>query len=151
MRCTLLISLFLFVASCGSDSSGSSQSAGTITLGPNQGVDFGSGDLIETGGAPFSKSDLYAVENGDELRLDTGGATITQNAPFLIFPKGGYESLDDIPNVAPQESDRGPLLNPAAGTGFVLQNYLDGGYTKGRIIETSPSAVTIEWERLVLE
>ncbi len=127
----------------------------SITLKGDQGVVFETGELIDTGAAPFSKADLYAIEGGTNgrLQLDTGKENSTKpSSPVTWFQVGGiasrFDSLDDVPNTKPKDDQTSKLLGAEQGNGFVTKNFLSDGYTKGWVSADTGEALTIEYEAL---
>lgn len=140
---------------CGSDAGGSSSEEEVprvLTIGPNQGIDFGAAAVVTTGGAPFSKSDIYATANGDFLKLASGGAKITEANPVTWFKNGGiprtFESHAQVPKTTPSADETEPLAKAQAGIGFVVKNHLDSGHTRCWIKSATADSVEIEFEAL---
>ena len=124
-------------------------SSGVITLNANEGVVFSTGDILP--GDKFNQVDLNATDNGDRLRLASGGETTTKPNPVNWFPAAGglyqmFTSLEDVPDDKPGNSAGTSQLKTTAGYGFVLKNYISDGYTRGWIRSSSPTEVVIEYE-----
>ncbi|MFT5430098.1 MAG: hypothetical protein ACI9OJ_000771 [Myxococcota bacterium] len=150
---TLFITLSstLLLIACSSSTGGGAEeetSSGEVSLGAGSGIAFGTATVI--GGNKFNQVDLVATENGDNLRLQTGGATSTKSEPVNWFKLGGvpqtFAALDDVPFEKPADSDTQPLLAPKTGNGFVLKNYATGGWTRGFIKSADATTITINYE-----
>ena len=141
--------LSLLLIACAESRGSRSGGSGVVTLHADEGVVFDNGEILP--GDKFNQVDLLATDNGDRLRLATGGATTTKPNPVNWFPASGglyqmFEGLDDVPADKPTESTGTSMLKTTSGYGFVLQNYVSGGYTVGWIQSSSPTEVIIEYE-----
>lgn len=121
--------------------------AGTITLGPDEGVDFFSGKLRDPGN--YANSDLIASRNADGLKLSTGGDSATHSRLVNWFKTGGgvprtFASLAEVPTDRPGETMNEPLVKAKTGNGFLVER-ADGGYTKGWIASAVGTSITIEF------
>ncbi|MEC8025278.1 MAG: hypothetical protein VX223_15230, partial [Myxococcota bacterium] len=99
----------------------------------------------------FNQVDLLATENGDRIRLATGGPTTTKPNPIIWFESAGgmletYSSLDEVPYDKPASETGAAMLKTETGLGFVLENYTSSGFTKGWIRSATASEVVIEYE-----
>ena len=144
-----VLSSLLLTACAESRGSRSGGGSGVVTLNADEGVVFASGEILP--GDKFNQVDLLATDNGDRLRLATGGATTTKPNPVNWFPASGglyqmFESLDDVPADKPTDSTGTSMLKTTSGYGFVIQNYVSEGYTVGWIQSSSPTEVIIEYE-----
>lgn len=143
------IACLVLTIGCAESRRSASASSGLITLNANEGVVFTTGDILP--GDKFNQVDLIATDNGDRLRLASGGETTTKPNPVNWFPADGglyqmFTSLDDVPADKPGDTSGTSQLKTTAGYGFVLKNYISGGYTKGWIQSSSPTEVVIEYE-----
>lgn len=132
---------------CG-DEATSGPRSGSETLTKDTGIDFTTGALKKPG--TFANSDLFATNNGDHLRLSTGGDKPTELRPIVLFRNAGlvprtFERLADVPTDAPTGFDGVPAAR--TGYGFVLES-IDGDLIRGWIKEGTATSVTIEWDRL---
>lgn len=146
---TIVILGWLVIASvaCDSSSEPGDPVAGTITLGPDEGVDLFSGALKEPG--HYGNSDLIASRNADGLKLSTGGDSPTHNRRVNWFKTGGgvprtFASLDEVPTDRPTEGMNEPLIKAKTGNGFLVER-ADGGFTKGWVASAEGTLVTIEF------
>ncbi len=137
------------VASCESNPRSTADEFGVITLNADDGVVFATGEIIP--GDKFNQVDLLATENGDRIRLATGGPTTTKPNPIIWFESAGgmletYSSLDEVPYDKPSSETGAAMLKTDTGLGFVLENYTSSGFTKGWIRSATASEVVIEYE-----
>ncbi len=121
------------------------------TISTEEGIVFSTGELVE-GHPPFSKTDLYVVTNGPEgPQLKTGATKITEHgSPVNWFMQGGiarkWDSLDQVPHTLPTEDSQDTLQHAKYGNGFLVENFLSSGYTRGFISAATPDSVTIQYE-----
>ncbi len=115
----------------------------TITIKPEQGVDFVAGKVVHK--ANFKNSDMYATAGHPFLKLSPGGAKSTESNPCAWH--GKRSSFDDIPTAAPTAAGTS-LPNAKKYESFVVKNQVGGGYTRGWIIAGDWKSVTIEYELL---
>lgn len=151
-----VLGIIVSVMGCGSDAMRkSSQNDGAITITKEQGIDFTRRQVVDPGN--FANSDIYAVDNGHALKLSSGGVksevsgkfTSTESQPVTWFLTGGvaqeFDSLEDVPVELPKKPYQ-PLLHAKVGNGFIVKNAQGFGYTRGWIVESSPTSVTIEFD-----
>lgn len=134
---------------CGDDAA--PPDAGTITLGRDQGVDFGTGKVRDPGN--YANADLFATHNGDAgMKLATGGDNPTHNRAITWFRNGGlpgqFPDLASVPK-APLPTTSDQLVHAKTGNGFLLET-ADGDHVRGWLATASATSVTLEWQRVIL-
>lgn len=115
-----------------------------VTLKPEQGVNFATGQVIDPGN--FKNSDLYATYGHTYLKITPGGDKSTVSNPVLW--QGPVNSFDQITFNVPVDGKGYSLAQARSGEAFVLKNHLSDGYTRGWIIAGDDTVVTIEYELL---
>ena len=118
----------------------------TTTFGHEQGVDMLTGEMQDPGN--FANSDLFAKDNGDALKLSTGGDNAINTRSAEWFQTGGtadtFQGIDAVPN-GPAPSGYGlPLTKAKVGNGFIIA-VSDGSLFKGHIIDASATSVTVTY------
>jgi len=155
MKYLILVITFV-VMGCSSDvTRKAAKNDGALTIKKDQGIDFTRHQITDPGN--FANSDIYAVDNGHALKLLSGGVkseisgkfTSTSSQPVTWFMTGGvaeeFSSLAEIPVELPKKPYQ-PLLHAKKGNGFIVKNAQGFGYTRGRIVDSAPSFVTIEFD-----
>jgi hypothetical protein len=144
LTCTL-------AASCGDDDAGDASPAypAVASFGHEQGVDMVAGEFQDPG--TFANSDLFAKDNGDALKLSTGGPNAIHTRSAEWFQTGGtadvFATLDEVPNSPIPSGDGLPLTKAKVGNGFIIEAS-DGNLFKGHILDASATSVTVEYEPL---
>ncbi|HIA04533.1 MAG TPA: hypothetical protein EYN66_21995 [Myxococcales bacterium] len=132
----------------GGTTGGSPTESKTITLNAETGINFETGEYLKPGN--FKNSDVYATAGKSYLKLTPGGPIPTQSNPVTWFKGAGgfhstYSSLNQVPNSKPDDKGGKSLVKAKAGIGFVVQNNVSTGYTKGWIQNGGPNQVIIEY------
>ena len=143
LTCTL-------AASCGDGEAAAGPSyPATASFGHEQGVDMVTAEAQDPG--TFANSDLFAKDNGDALKLSTGGPNAIHTRSAEWFQTGGtadvFTTLDEVPNSPIPSGDGLPLTKAKAGNGFIIE-VSDGTLFKGHIVEASATSVTVTYEPL---
>ncbi len=142
------LSLAAAVLAAGCDSGGEeddSIKSGTLTIRADQGIDFRTGAVLDPGN--FANSDLLASNNGDHLKLTTGGDSPVDNRRVNWFLGDGgtfdtFGTLNDVPTTKPELDENQALVRAVAGRGFVLETRGDG-WVRGIIDAADASSVTV--------
>jgi hypothetical protein len=136
----------LLLASPGCDLPGGSEGScldpGQVTIGPEQGADLCTGEVLPGSHA----TDIWAVEDGGKLAFMTGGETSTHPRPVNWFTPGGYQKtfdgLDDVPAEYPDDVDGFTLKKAKEHGGFLLLR-ADDTWVKGWFAALSATSATI--------
>lgn len=142
--------VILIALGTGCDSGDVVGTSGTVTLTKEQGVEFIGGTVQATGN--YKDSDLIARVSGNNMSLVTGGDSPTNNRPINWFFGGGgimqrFDSLADVPTVAPDDTMTQPNLAAKTGHGFVVRTSKKT-WTRGWISAADSTSVTIQFEHL---
>lgn len=135
-----------FAAGCDSaDGEDDSIKSGTLTIRADQGIDFRTGAVVDPGN--FSNSDLIASDNGDHLKLATGGDSPVDNRRVNWFLGDGgtfdsFADLNEVPLTKPDVDENQALVRATEGRGFVLETRGDG-WVRGIINSADASSVTV--------
>ncbi|GMV42119.1 MAG: hypothetical protein AMXMBFR64_38350 [Myxococcales bacterium] len=141
----------------GGDTSATAGATGTVTLGIDGGVVFGTGTAMAKG--HDLKADLMAYKSGTGLDLKAGipqGSTSRRPLHVLKTPGGTdatFASLAEVPVELPSESEANAYAHKVkAGMGIVLRNNVSEGHTVVWVEAAggSPATVTLQY-RVILE
>lgn len=148
--CLALVLAAGALPACDSDATGAPDS-GTVSLGPDDGVDFQTGKKKSPGN--FANADVIVTANGDSgMRMASGGSGPTTSRPLLWFKTAGglpqaFDALASVPSTpAPTTAD--VILNAKTGYGFIVEAK-GGDLVRGWVSAASASSVTLEWARVV--
>ena len=133
----LVLSLTLSLASCDAEDTQeviSTPQPQTVELHMDQGIVFGTGEVITNAGGKHQKLDLVVYKAGDSFQLKTG----TEGTTHMLmhrFTQGGldkaFASLDEVPTLYPDDADAGTYLNkPEAGSAVIIKNNMSADFTK---------------------
>lgn len=141
----------------GSDATAAAGATGTVTLGIDGGVVFGTGAVLAKG--HDLKTDLMAYKSGAGLDLKAGipQGTTTRRPLHVLKTPGGtdatFSSLAEVPVELPSESEANVYAHKVkAGMGLVLRNNISEGHTVVWVEAAggSPARVTLQY-RVILE
>ena len=138
---------------CGSEGSGAAADAGSgaaprqgrVVLSLEQGVAFASGEVQRPG--TFLNSDLRATAGGNAPKLSTGGRHSADDQPALWLRSTytGLAGKNPVPADRPTSAN-GAMVDPKVGNGFVIRNFVSGGYTRGFIEAADAQSITILYD-----
>lgn len=120
-----------------------------VTLSADTGINMVTGEFQEKGN--FDNSDVYATAGSTHLKLSSGGKITNPRDVTFFLGAGGvhatFESLDAVPNEAPETGLNAALVKAKPGNGFVVL-MSNGSYAKGWVREADANELHLEYIHL---